>query len=81
MTKIACGYDHTLALRADGTVVAFGDTYAGATTVPAGLNGVVAVSAGSSTSFALKSDGTVVAWGDNTFNEISPTTTLSNIIS
>ena len=34
---VAAGWDHSLALKSDGTVVGWGDDYAGATSVPAGL--------------------------------------------
>lgn len=64
---IAAGASHSLALKKDGTVVAWGSNHAGQSEVPAGLYGVIAVSAsaGGYHSLALKSDGTVVAWGSN----------------
>ena len=50
---------HSLALKADGTVVAWGDGQVGQTNVPAGLAmDVISVSAGGSHSLALKRDGT-----------------------
>lgn len=57
--------EHFLALRPDGTVVAWGDNQAGQTNVPVGLSNVVAVSAGANHSVALRADGRVVAWGSN----------------
>jgi len=60
---IATNYEHCLALKSDGTVVAWGYSYDTRTTVPVGLSSVVAVAAGYSHSLALKSDGTVIAWG------------------
>src|SRR5678815_5052318 len=60
---IAAGYDHSLALTQDGTVVAWGDNSYGQSTVPPGLSGVIALAAGGTFSQALKQDGTVVAWG------------------
>jgi alpha-tubulin suppressor-like RCC1 family protein len=60
---VSAGYYHSLALRKDGTVVAWGGNEGGQTEVPAGLSGVVSVSAGGMNSLALKKDGTVVAWG------------------
>lgn len=57
---------HTLAVKADGTVVAWGgDNYDHENNVPPSLNNVIAVAAGTTHSVALKSDGTVVAWGDH----------------
>src|SRR5262249_52871694 len=50
-------------LRADGTVVAWGDNYYQQTNVPAGLSTVVSIAAGGWHNLALKRDGTVVAWG------------------
>ncbi len=54
-----------MALKQDGTVVAWGDNGSGQTRVPAGLSGVVAIAAGGFHTVALKEDGTVVAWGSN----------------
>ena len=65
VTRIAAGSSHTVALRDDGTVVAWGSNNAGQTLVPAALAGVVGVAAGGSHTVALKEDGTVVAWGYN----------------
>ncbi|MEW6157005.1 MAG: immunoglobulin domain-containing protein, partial [Verrucomicrobiota bacterium] len=62
---IAAGYDHTIGLKADGTVLAWGANDYGQSNVPAGLSGVKAIAAGGTHSIALRSDGTVVAWGDN----------------
>ncbi len=45
-TKIAAGGYHTVALKNDGTVVAWGWNGFGQTTVPAGLGGVTAIAAG-----------------------------------
>jgi hypothetical protein len=62
---LAAGLNHSLALKADGTVVAWGSNYLGQTDVPAGLSDAVALAAGVYHSLALKADGTVVAWGYN----------------
>lgn len=57
------GTYHALALKTDGTVVAWGSNGSNQTNVPAGLSGVVAVAASERLSVALKADGTVVRWG------------------
>ncbi len=62
---VAAGNNHDLALRADGTVVAWGIGASSYTTVPAGLTNVVAISAGYTHNVALLSDSTVVAWGES----------------
>jgi Regulator of chromosome condensation (RCC1) repeat/PASTA domain len=70
VTAIAAGTYQGLALKGDGTVVAwgcgaFGDK--GQCGVPSGLSGVTAIAAGTYQSLALKGDGTVVAWGCGIF--------------
>ncbi|MGO8669784.1 MAG: fibronectin type III domain-containing protein [Capsulimonadaceae bacterium] len=81
ITAIAGGGDHSLALRADGTVWAWGYNNDGqlgnGTTnsayIPAavsGLAGVNAIAAGAAHSLALRSDGTVWAWGDNEYGQL-----------
>jgi alpha-tubulin suppressor-like RCC1 family protein len=74
----AGGYYSDLALKADGTVFAWGSGLA--TNVPAGLSNVVAISAGDFHSLALKADGTVVAWGDNSYGQTNVPAGLSNVV-
>ena len=65
-TAMAAGRSHTVALRSDGSVVAWGWAREGQATVPlAAQSGVVAVAAGDVHTVALKSSGSVVAWGGN----------------
>ena len=76
VTAVAAGEEHSLALLANGTVLAWGDNKEGqlgdgstrtsAVPVPVpGLSGVTAIAAGSLFSMALLTNGTVMAWGDN----------------
>ena len=59
---IAAGEFHSLAIKSDGTVVAWGKSDGGECTPPTGLSGVSKVAAGSNYSLALKTDGTLVTW-------------------
>ena len=69
MSRIAAGLAHSLAIKADGTVVAWGSNSDGQTSVPANLSGVTQVAAGYYHSLALKADGSVVGWGANNENQ------------
>jgi len=71
---IAAGSDYSLALKADGTVVAWGPS--GELEVPAGLTNVAAITTTRNQNLALRTDGTVVAWGYSTNVPID----LSNVV-
>jgi alpha-tubulin suppressor-like RCC1 family protein len=83
---LEAGFAHSLALKPDGTVVAWGvnnyDQNYGQATVPAGLSGivVVAVAAGLDHSLALKYNGKVKAWGGNYYGEATVPAGLSEVV-
>jgi hypothetical protein len=67
---VAAGWAHSVALKSDGTVTAWGDNTYGQTNVPAGLTNAVAIAAGgfygvSGYTMVLKKDGMVVTFGEN----------------
>ena len=66
---IAAGGNHSIGIKADGTVVAWGYNCYRQSTVPMSLTGMKEVSAGVFHSLALKSDGTVTAWGSDLYGE------------
>jgi len=81
VTAIAAGGFHSLALKGDGTVWAWGLNYSGqlgngrntASNTPVQVNwisGVTAVAGGVLHSLALTTDGMVWAWGYNSFGEL-----------
>ncbi|WP_437294428.1 RCC1 domain-containing protein [Sorangium sp. So ce426] len=78
---VAAGTWHSLALRSDGTVRAWGEGSEGqlgqgakaSSPVPvpvASLDGVTAIAAGRWHSLALRSDGTARAWGSNASGQL-----------
>jgi Regulator of chromosome condensation (RCC1) repeat len=71
---------HCLALYSNHTVVAFGVSQAGDSTVVPNLRNVAAVSGGANFSLALKMDGTVVAWGNNSYGQTNVPIGLSNVM-
>jgi hypothetical protein len=68
---IAAGGAHSLALKADGSILGWGDNSYGQATPPAG-NDFVAIVAGSYHSLALKSDGSIVGWGSDYCGRVYP---------
>jgi alpha-tubulin suppressor-like RCC1 family protein len=71
---VAAGTFHTVALKQDGSVVAWGSDGFGQATVPVGArSGVKSISAGAYDSAAVKNDGTVVVWGANSVGQVTGT--------
>lgn len=77
---IAGGETFSLALRSDGTVIAWGDNSLGQTNVPADLTNVAAIAAGYAHALALKTDGTVIAWGSNDSQQTNVPPDLTNAV-
>jgi hypothetical protein len=79
---MAGGEYHSLALKADGGVVAWGLNNNGQCDVPAAArSGVAAVAAGLRHSLALKGDGGVAAWGLNDYGQCDvPAAARSGVI-
>ncbi|NBX25264.1 MAG: hypothetical protein EBQ99_04345, partial [Planctomycetes bacterium] len=67
--QVACGGNHTYALKADGTLVGWGRNWEGQTNTPANLNNVTQVACGGNHTYALKADGTLVGWGYNVYGQ------------
>jgi len=62
-THVSAAYATGLAVRTDGTVVAWGINGFGQASVPGSLSGVTQVDTGGNHTIALKGDGTIVGWG------------------
>lgn len=88
---VVAGQFHTIALRRNGTVSAWGANIQGAvgdgTTTnrstptqinnPAALSNSVAITAGNGFSFAVLANGTVYGWGSNAFGQLGNGTSVS----
>lgn len=79
LVDVAAGHNHSVAVRADGSVLTWGgdrETHL----LPDGLDDAVAVSAGSYWSATLRDDGTVVDWGNNEWDQLSVPEDLSDVV-
>lgn len=89
MRSVAAGYGHSLAVREDDTLWAWGLNGRGqlgvgstpnrSTPVRVLTRVVSTVTAGDFHSLAVREDGTLWAWGDNSFGELGDVTTERRI--
>jgi hypothetical protein len=63
IVAVAQGNRHAAALRADGTVIVWGENFYGQLNVPSGLSNVVSISCSFYYTVAIKADGRAVGWG------------------
>jgi hypothetical protein len=80
IAAISAGSFHNLALRTDGTVMAWGANGFGESSVPVTVSNIVAISAGEGFSLALKNNGTAVGWGSNSLGQINMPGSATNLI-
>ena len=66
---VAAGWNCSLGLKADGSIVAWGYNEFGLCNVPSPNTGFVAIAAGRSHNLGLKADGMIVAWGYNAYGQ------------
>jgi alpha-tubulin suppressor-like RCC1 family protein len=90
IVAVAAGGNHSLALKSDGTVLAWGLDNAGqlgdgpvdlGKATPVAVNeatNIIAIAAGGNHSLALKSDGTVLSWGLDLSGQLGNDTTIAN---
>lgn len=68
-TSAATGGYHSLGLKTDGSIVAWGDNHARQCIVPSPNSGFMAIAAGYGHSLGLKANRSIVGWGDNTYGQ------------
>ena len=76
---VSAGCNHALALRADGSVAAWGSNSFGQLGL-GGMTSVAAIAAGCDHSLALRADGTVMAVGYNAFGQTNVPGSLAGVV-
>jgi hypothetical protein len=77
---IAAGSWHSVALRSDGSVLAWGENYQGQCNVPVNLTDAMVIAAGGYHSLALRLNGRVTGWGANDHGQATVPLGLSNVV-
>jgi hypothetical protein len=77
---VAAGVWHSLGLKSDGTIVAWGSNTYGQCNVPAPNADFIGIEAGSFHGLGLKSDGSIVAWGKNDYGQSNAPVPNENFI-
>jgi len=79
VVQVQAGIDFSVALKDNGTVVAWGDSKYNHLAIPSTIGRVSQIAVGSDHTVALRSDGTVVAWGDNSAGQTTVPSGLSDV--
>jgi len=79
LVAIAGGRYHSVGLRNDGRVFAWGQNIFGQTNIPPQATNIVAIAAGANHSMALRRDGAVICWGQNNFLQLQPPDGLGTV--
>ncbi len=80
LLAVGVGWQHGLALRADGTLVPWGYDGYNLAVIPPGATNLVAIALGDYHSLALRADGKVFAWGKNEAGESTVPANATNIV-
>ncbi|HEY5909781.1 MAG TPA: hypothetical protein VJA21_04165 [Verrucomicrobiae bacterium] len=76
---IAAGQNHSLLLRADGTIYATGDNSYGQCSPPPNLGPAIGIAGGGFHSLAITGGRTVVGWGDNYYGQTNAPAGLTDV--
>jgi alpha-tubulin suppressor-like RCC1 family protein len=80
VAQVQAGVDFSVALRNDGTVVAWGSPINNHLAIPSTIKTVTQIAVGAEHVVALQEDGTVVAWGENYAGQTIVPEGLSDVI-
>ncbi|MEH0155361.1 cadherin domain-containing protein [Limibacter armeniacum] len=74
VVQIGAGDDHAVVLKADGTLIAWGDDKYGQISIPSTITDVKSISVGNFHTLVVKNDNTVDGWGRNDYNQTDAAT-------
>jgi hypothetical protein len=78
---VGAGLYHSLALRDNGTLFAWGLNSSGQTNIPGNITNTIAGAGGGSHNLALQADNTFSGWGFNFYGQATPPLSASNVVS